>query len=135
MYNIVIGLFSLDKTYIIFIIMLYQIVNNFRCYERNKVKYVFTANVYQLQGTKQALAICECERLRSSTQVSALVHKSEYCPVIRFTGLAVICNLSQNRSAINIRLRTFVNLEFFLLSLFSDLGPYGQLMIYKHFGN
>ena len=30
------------------------------------------------------LAKCECERLRSSTQVSALVRKSEYCPMICF---------------------------------------------------
>ena len=44
--------------------------------------------------------------------------------MIRFTGLAVICNLSQNRSAINIRLRTFVNVVIFPLSLFSDLGPF-----------
>ena len=58
-----------------------------------------------------------CERLRSSTQASALVRKSEYCPVIRLTGLAVICNLSQNRSAINIRLRTVVNLVIFPLSV------------------
>ena len=33
--------------------------------------------------------------------------------MISFTGLAVICNLSQNRSDINIRLRTFVNLVTF----------------------
>ena len=80
------------------------------------------------------VAKCECERLRSCTQVSALVRKSEYCPVIRFTGLAVIFNLNQNRSAINIRLRTFVNLVIFPRSLFSDLGPFGQLIIYQHFG-
>ena len=59
--------------------------------------------------------------------------------MIRFTVLAVICNLSQhlsqNRSAINIRLRTFVNLVIFPLSLFSDLGPFGQLIIYRYFGN
>ena len=30
-----------------------------------------------MQGTKQTLANCECERLRSSTQVSALVRNFE----------------------------------------------------------
>ena len=43
--------------------------------------------------------------------------------MIRFSGLSVICNLSQYRSSINIHLRTFVNLVIFPLSLFSDLGP------------
>ena len=40
--------------------------------------------------------------------------------MIRFTGLAVICNLRKNRSAVNIHLRTFVNLVILPLSLFSD---------------
>ena len=79
--------------------------------------------VASMQGTKQALITHKMRVWKAP--VSALVHKSKYCLVIRFTGLAVICNLSQNRSAINICLRT----------LFSDLGPFGKLMIYQHFGN
>ena len=32
-------------------------------------------------------------------------------------------------------MRTFVDLVIFPLALFSDLGPFGQLMIYQQLGN
>ena len=33
------------------------------------------------------------------------------------------------------KMRTFVDLVIFPLALFSDLGPFGQLMIYQELGN
>ena len=121
--------------YILFVLGNLNYITCFNSFAKKITKFYIFPYLFIISGYKTG---ARCERLRSSTQVSALVRKSEYCPVIRFTGLAVICNLSQHLSknqSINIRLRTFVNLVIFPLSLFSDLGPFGQLMIYQHFEN
>ena len=46
--------------------------------------YLVMFTLVQCTNRRLLLANCECEKLRSSTQVSALVRKNEYCPVIRF---------------------------------------------------